>query len=86
MGTPHVLSITILTLCSLYWGSYAVYDPEKIAQTFSAIEQMYVDGKLRPVVYGVVSLENLKLGLQEIASRKTYGKLIVSIANEEAKL
>lgn len=48
---------------------------------------MYVDGKLRPVVYGVVSLENLKRGLQEIASRKTYGKLIVSIAPEEqAKL
>jgi len=70
----------------LFWGSYALYEPAKIRETFDTIERMYREGKLHPVVCDVFSLDNLKLGLQKIAARKTYGKLIISVGEEKAKL
>ncbi|KAL6068659.1 Zn-dependent oxidoreductase PA5234 [Balamuthia mandrillaris] len=73
----------LLKNCSIvgvFWGSYQYKQPSKVEEAFQQLEQMFVEGKLKPVVYPKsFRLEQLPLALREIAERKTFGKLIVEV-------
>eukprot|EP00005_Dracoamoeba_jomungandri_P006098 CAMPEP_0174251426 /NCGR_PEP_ID=MMETSP0439-20130205/1249_1 /TAXON_ID=0 /ORGANISM="Stereomyxa ramosa, Strain Chinc5" /LENGTH=339 /DNA_ID=CAMNT_0015331733 /DNA_START=37 /DNA_END=1053 /DNA_ORIENTATION=- len=70
----------LLKNCSIvgvFWGSYALHQPEKVEETFRAIEGLYEEGKLKPVVCGVFPLSAISKGLKQLGSRGTFGKLII---------
>ena len=66
-----------IAVIGLHWGAYAVYEPERIPETFDALFRLFSEGKIEPVIYGRYSLEELPLALEALASRKTHGKVIV---------
>jgi NADPH2:quinone reductase len=72
----------LLKNCSVlgvYWGSYAYNQPERVEEALTALESMYLRGLLKPVTCGVFSLDQLPAALRLIASRDSFGKVIIKI-------
>jgi NADPH2:quinone reductase len=68
-----------IAVTGLHWGAYQTHQPEKVSETFSALFALHQQGKIEPVVFRTYALEDLAMALQELASRKTYGKLIITL-------
>lgn len=66
-----------IAVTGLHWGAYQTHQPEKVRETFDALFALHRDGKIDPVVFKTYSLEDLATALHDLASRKTYGKLII---------
>jgi NADPH2:quinone reductase len=62
----------------LHWGPHVSKEPAKVAETFERLFELYREEKIRPVIFKTYALEDLPVALAELASRKTYGKLIVT--------
>jgi NADPH2:quinone reductase len=67
-----------IEVTGLHWGAYQVHQPEKVPETFDALFALHREGKIRPVIYKTYSLDDLPAALDELGSRKTYGKLVVT--------
>jgi NADPH2:quinone reductase len=67
-----------ISVTGLHWGAHAVKEPERIPETFDALFALYAAGKIKPVIYKTYGLDEVPVALQDLASRKTYGKLIVA--------
>jgi NADPH2:quinone reductase len=67
-----------IAVTGLHWGAHATKDPEKIPRTFEALFELYRSGQIRPVIFASHPLEELPAALEALASRKTYGKVIVA--------
>ncbi len=62
----------------LHWGPHVSKEPAKVAETFERLFELYREEKIRPVIFKTYALEDLPVALAELATRKTYGKLIVT--------
>jgi len=67
-----------IAITGLHWGAHVTNDPAKIPETFAALLELYAQGKIAPVIYDTYPLEELPTALEALASRKTYGKVIVA--------
>lgn len=67
-----------IAVTGLHWGAYLTNQPEKVPETFAALFALYREGKVDPVVFKTYALEDLATALHDLASRKTYGKLIIT--------
>jgi len=67
-----------IAITGLHWGAHAAKDPEKISQTFDALFELYAAGKIQPEIYKTYGLDEVAVALRDLASRKTYGKVIVA--------
>jgi NADPH2:quinone reductase len=67
-----------IAITGLHWGAHAGNEPERIPETFAALFDLYAAGKIEPVIYKTYGLDEVPVALRDLASRKTYGKLIVS--------
>ena len=47
-------------------------------ETFDALFALHAEGKIKPVIYKTFSLDDVSVALDALASRKTYGKVIVA--------
>ncbi|KAF8952157.1 hypothetical protein BGZ52_007741 [Haplosporangium bisporale] len=70
-----------ISVVGVHWGAYAKYDPVTMERVWTELLQLFAEGKLVPVVYEKVyqGLDAVKTGLNDLSSRKTYGKAVVSI-------
>ncbi|KAF9370856.1 hypothetical protein CPB97_002409 [Podila verticillata] len=70
-----------ISVVGVHWGAYAKYDPVTMERVWTELLQLFAEGKLVPVVYEKVyqGLDGVKTGLNDLGSRKTYGKAVVSI-------
>ena len=59
-------------------GAHVTNDPEKIDRTFEALFELYASGRIAPVIFKRYSLEDVPAALESLASRKTYGKLVIT--------
>jgi NADPH2:quinone reductase len=66
-----------IAVTGLHWGAYAINDPEGVEQTFDALDALYRDGAVKPVIWRTFSLEEVPAALEALGSRRTWGKLIV---------
>jgi NADPH2:quinone reductase len=66
-----------IAVTGLHWGAHAAKEPARVPETFDALFELYADGKIEPVIYKTYGLDELPVALQDLASRKTHGKLIV---------
>jgi len=62
----------------LHWGAYQTHQPEKVAETFAALFEMVRQGQVAPLIYRTYALDDVASALGDLASRKTFGKLIVA--------
>jgi len=62
----------------LHWGPHATKEPARVRQTFERLFELYRAEKIKPVIFKTYALDDLPVALGELATRKTYGKLIVT--------
>lgn len=67
-----------IAVVGLHWGAYVANEPERIRETFEALFALYRDGKIAPVLFHSYPLEETARALTELASRRTWGKVIIA--------
>jgi NADPH2:quinone reductase len=67
-----------IAVTGLHWGAHAVKEPQRVSETFDALFALHAAGKIKPVIYKTYGLDEVAVALQDLASRKTYGKLIIA--------
>src|SRR5262249_53111698 len=64
-------------IVGLHWGAYRQHDPAKIGEAMTALFELYERGAVRPVVSSVRPLSEAALALEEIATRRSVGKVVL---------
>ncbi|KAF9425303.1 hypothetical protein BGZ94_007672 [Podila epigama] len=70
-----------ISVVGVHWGAYAKFDPATMVQVWKELLQLFAEEKLVPVIYEKVyrGLDSVKIGLTDLATRKTWGKAVVAI-------
>jgi len=68
-----------ISLVGLHWGAYQQKDPDKVPESMHALFAMYEQGKLPVQIGGSYPLERAADALNEIASRKATGKIVLTV-------
>jgi NADPH2:quinone reductase len=66
-----------IAVVGLHWGAYRQHDPAKIGQAMTALFDLYERGAVTPVVSSVRPLRAAAAALDEIASRRSVGKVLL---------
>ena len=66
-----------ISLVGLHWGAHETRQPERARATYDGLFDLYAEGRIRPVVSARYALEELPKALEELASRRTHGKLVI---------
>ena len=66
-----------IAVVGLHWGAYRQHDPSRIPQAMNALFDLYNNGALRPVVSSTWPLADAAVALEEIASRRSVGKVLL---------
>jgi len=66
-----------ISIVGLHWGAYRQHDPEKIPQAMRELFRLYEQGKVTPLVSSQYPLTRAADALDEIASRKSVGKVLL---------
>jgi NADPH2:quinone reductase len=67
-----------IAIVGLHWGAHSSHEPARIPETFQALFDLYGRGAIKPVIYKTYSLDDVPVALEDLGSRKTYGKLIIA--------
>jgi NADPH2:quinone reductase len=68
-----------IAIVGLHWGAYRQHDPAKIPTAMAALFAMYARGTVRPVVSSTYPLADAARALDEIASRRSVGKVVLVV-------
>jgi NADPH:quinone reductase len=66
-----------VSIVGLHWGAYRTHDPGRIAPAMAELFALYEKGLVRPVVSSVRPLAEAAAALDEIASRRSVGKVLL---------
>lgn len=66
-----------ISIVGLHWGQYRKHDPQLIADTQQVLYDAYAAGKIKPVIWKTYPLTELPDALDAIASRASYGKVVL---------
>jgi len=66
-----------IAIVGLHWGPYVEREPDRVEACFEALFEMYRQGRVRPLISGVYSLEQVPEALRQLAARESVGKLVV---------
>ncbi|TDL26269.1 alcohol dehydrogenase [Rickenella mellea] len=73
-----------ISIVGIHWGAYTKFEPQHIPIVWKALIELFESDRVKPVTYSeVFPLENLAAGLDAIEKRKTWGKAIVRIREED---
>jgi NADPH2:quinone reductase len=67
-----------IAVVGLHWGAYVTHEPGRIRETFEALFALYREGKIAPVLFHTYPLEETARALGDLASRRTWGKVIIA--------
>jgi len=81
----NYLLIKNISIQGLYWGAYKINEPKRYNESIEGSLEMFKQGKLVPVIYKIYRLEELPQALDDLFTRKSYGKVVVTIG-EQSKL
>lgn len=68
-----------VAVTGVHFGAYARHDPGIFRRTHDELVTLYEAGKIDPLVYKVLPLEDAVTGLTDLAQRRTVGKVVVRI-------
>ncbi|HVM96127.1 MAG TPA: NADPH:quinone oxidoreductase family protein, partial [Candidatus Acidoferrales bacterium] len=66
-----------ISIVGLHWGAYRQHEPEKIPQAMQALFEMYERGQVTPEVSSQYPLRQAAKALDEIATRRSVGKVLL---------
>ena len=67
-----------ISVVGLHWGAYQEHDPGRIPEVGAALFEMYEREAIRPVISSTHKLSDAALALEEIASRRSVGKVLLA--------
>jgi NADPH2:quinone reductase len=68
-----------MSVVGVFWGTYTKDHPNYMAETQSALEALWVAGKIRPEVSHTWPLAELPQAMHALAARKVLGKAVLVI-------
>jgi len=68
-----------ISLVGIHWGAYRQHDPGRITSAMRELFALYEAGHLRPEISAVYPLPEAARALEWIASRKSVGKVVLSV-------
>ncbi|MEM9797491.1 MAG: NADPH:quinone oxidoreductase family protein [Pseudomonadota bacterium] len=78
LAANHLL-VKNIDAIGFYWGGYLTFRPKIVLDSIAALFDMYGRGDLRPHVSHVLPLEEVAEAMDLIRSRRSTGKVVVSI-------
>ncbi len=75
----NILLVKNLTVLGMYWGGYAALNPKVLTDSFKALIDWYVAGKLKPHVSNVMPLAEANAALDLLRTRRATGKVVIEI-------
>ena len=66
-----------ISIVGLHWGAYRQHDPAKIPQAMNELFALYARGAVTPLVASTYPLHEAAAALDEIASRRSVGKVLL---------
>jgi len=67
------------SIVGVFWGGFAMSFPKENMGNTMTLMQWYAEGKLKPHIHNIFSLEETKEALEEMMNRKVKGKMVVKI-------
>ncbi len=68
-----------MSVVGCYWGGHLEVHPEYLAESQAELFKMYEAGQIKPVVSQTYALSDAVTALRDLAGRKTYGKVVLTI-------
>jgi NADPH:quinone reductase-like Zn-dependent oxidoreductase len=82
-GIPRLpLNLTLLKscdVCGVFWGAFAMRDPEANAAHVQELFRLWDDGRIKPVISGTFPLERAGDAITALSERRVIGKLVVTL-------
>ncbi|GBE81072.1 Quinone oxidoreductase-like protein [Sparassis crispa] len=73
-----------ISIVGIHWGAYTQKESSRIPPVWKALLGLFASGRATPVVYTeVFPLERLSDGLSALEQRKTWGKVVVRVRDDE---
>lgn len=74
----HLL-VKNISVLGLYWGAYPTFRPEILTESLATLLGWYAEGSLKPHISTLLPLARTAEGLELLRSRKSTGKIVVTI-------
>lgn len=68
-----------ISIMGLHWGQYQKHDPHLVAEAQEVLYDAYDRKDIAPIIYKEYPLAELPRALDAIASRESYGKLVITV-------
>ncbi|KAJ7901865.1 NAD(P)-binding protein [Mycena olivaceomarginata] len=77
-----------ISLVGIHWGRYQVCEPGHMPSVYKAVLELLTSGRVSPpVVYkDVYTLDTLGDGLHALETRKTWGKAVVRVKEDDSRI
>ncbi|MDQ7080683.1 MAG: NADPH:quinone oxidoreductase family protein [Paracoccaceae bacterium] len=75
----NIILVKNLTVIGFYWGGYAKFKPSVLTDSFAQLFKWFDEGRLKPHVSHELPLEKANEALELLRSRKSTGKVVVTI-------
>ncbi|KAF7504592.1 hypothetical protein GJ744_002087 [Endocarpon pusillum] len=75
-----------VSIVGLHWGTYAIKEVETVGEVWKGIFRLIEEGRFRGITYRdrtFVGLESVKDALVALGRRETWGKVVVSVKEDE---
>jgi len=76
LPSNHVL-LKNYSVVGLHWGRYREVAPELVRETHEKLTRLHAEGRIEPLLFAELPFQEAAAGLQAIAERRTWGKLVV---------
>jgi NADPH2:quinone reductase len=70
------------SIVGVFWGAWHARSPQENEKNFEEMFKMYEEGKLKPLVTQVFSLEEYAPALNTFLERKAVGKVVLEVKSE----
>jgi len=70
-----------IAVVGLNWGAYRDQHESVVREVHDDICTMHHNGRIAPVLFGAYPFEDLPRALEDLESRRSYGKLVVETVN-----
>ena len=82
-GIPQIpLNLPLLKECDLrgvFWGSHIEHDPAAHALAVAELLDLYLKGRIRPVIHSRLPLEQAAQAIELLSTREVVGKIVVTL-------
>ena len=74
----HLL-VKNISLIGFYWGGYLKFKPAALTDSLSKLFEMYIAGEIKPHISDIFPLERAAEGLELLRSRRSTGKVVITM-------